>query len=63
MKTYNGEKRWVDGDLMEGGLCSFISWEVSRKKIRKGKIKKKLKMRVTIRGKYAVCVLYRLSYR
>lgn len=30
MKTYNGEKRWVDGDLIEGGLC-YISWEVGKK--------------------------------
>jgi len=25
MKTYHGKKESVDGDLMEGGLCSFIS--------------------------------------
>ena len=30
--TYS--KRWVDGDFVEGGLCTFISWE-ERNKIKR----------------------------
>jgi len=50
-------ERLIGGDFMEESLCFFLSWELRKETRKKEKTNtKKLIMRETIRGKYAVYV-------